>query len=58
MVVTPPVLGPENDFAGEDPYSHERGCYIFARDYEYNRKCSVEKKTLVVGLKGLGAKTN
>jgi hypothetical protein len=24
---------------------------------EYNRKCSAEKKILVVGLKGLGAKT-
>jgi hypothetical protein len=25
---------------------------------DYNRKCAVEKKILVVGLKGLGAKTN
>jgi hypothetical protein len=55
-------LGPENDCAGEaqqqlyttDPSSRQKGCYI--RTIIAN--VQLKKKILVVGLKGLGAKTN
>jgi hypothetical protein len=62
MVMSPAGLGPENDCVGEgqqlskttDPSSHERGCYIRT----ITSSVQLNKKILVVDLKGLGAKTN
>jgi hypothetical protein len=62
MVMSPAGIGPENDCAGEDqqqskttdPSSLERECYRRT----ITASVHLEKKTLVVSFKGLGAKTN
>jgi hypothetical protein len=57
VVISPAGLGPKNACAGEGQQQ------LYTMDErmlhkDYNRKCSVKKKILVVGLKGLGAKMN
>jgi hypothetical protein len=59
--MSPVGLGFENDCVGEaqqqlqtTPFSHQRGCYIRT----ITASVQLENKILVVGLKGLVAKTN
>jgi hypothetical protein len=59
MVMSPTGHGPDNDCAGEGQ-QHDRLILSSERmlHKDYKRKCSVEEKSLVLSLKGLGAKKN
>jgi hypothetical protein len=61
MVMSPARLGPKNDCTGKSAaIVNDRSILSSERmlHKDYNCRSSVEKKILVVGLKGLGAKTN
>jgi hypothetical protein len=60
MVMSPAVPATENDWAGEGHQQKRQTVLSSERmlHKDYNRKCSGQKKILVVGLKGFGTKTN
>jgi hypothetical protein len=59
--MSPAEFGPENDCAGEDHSNCKRQTHTLEERMlykDYDSKCSIEKKIMVVSLKGLGGKTN
>jgi hypothetical protein len=55
-------LGPENDCAGEDQAAIVKDRPVFSSERmlhkDYNPKCSVSEKLLIVSLKGPVSETN
>jgi hypothetical protein len=61
VVLIPAGLEPENDYAddGQKQLCERQTQPLVREDLtNYDHKCSVEKELLIVGLKGLVAKTN